>query len=189
MPNPNNPFGFRPVIRQGGSPFSVREYGKAAADPNPIWAFDLVGHITGGTPPPLPENQAYTLSRIQDGSQLTPGTSLWLGPSLTYGAASVATVHPVCDEIDVLFISQVSGAAAVTNANSANLNANVLNSAGNALTKMSAMQVNGAGIAPTAGLDLRIVRVAMITPNLEGPNAIVECFISKHAYTPGAAGS
>ena len=189
MANPNNPFGFRPVIRQGGSPFSVREYGKAAADPNPIYTFDLVGHITGGVPPALPENQNYTLSRIQDGSQLTPGTSLWLGPTFSYGAPSQATVHAVCDEIDVVMIAQVSGAAAVTNANSANLNANVLNSAGNTLTKMSQMQVNGAGIAATAGLDLRILRVAMITPNLEGANAIVECFISKHAYTPGAAGS
>jgi len=161
MANPNNPFGFRPVIRQGGSPFSVREYAKQATDTNPIWAFDLVGKITGGTTPPLPENPNYTLARIQDGAVLTPGTSLWLGSSLSYGAASVATVHPITEEIDCIYIAQVSGAGAVTNANAAGLNANVLPSTGNNLTKMSAMQVNGAGIATTAGRDLRTLRVGM----------------------------
>lgn len=189
MANPNNPNGFKPVSRMGGTPFQITEYGKAAADPNPIYPFDLVGHITGGVPPALPENQNYTLSRIQSGTQLTPGTSLWLGATLAYGAANQATVHPVFDAIDTIYFAQVSGAAAVTNANAANLNANVLNSAGNPLPKISQMQVNGAGIAATAGLDLRIIRVAMITPNLEGANAIVEVMISKHAFAPGAAGS
>jgi hypothetical protein len=189
MANPNNPFGFRPVIRSGGAPFSVSEYAKALADPTPIFAFDLVGHITGGVAPPLPENPAYTLSRIQAGSLLTPGTSLWLGPSLTYGAASKATIHPVCDEMDVIMIAQCSGAVAITNAAHANLNANVLNTAGSLLTKQSAHQVNSAGIAVTAGLDLRILNVAMITPNVEGANAIVEVTIAKHTYGQGAAGS
>jgi hypothetical protein len=190
MANPNNPFGFRPVIRAGGSPFSVTEYGKAAADATAIFSFDLVGHITGGVPAPLPEAPTqYTLSRVQSGSLLTPGTSLWLGPSITYGAPSKATVHPVCDEIDLVMIAQCSGAVAITNAAHANLNANVLNTAGNTLTKQSAEQVNSAGIAATAGLDLRILRVAMITPNAEGANAIVEVMIAKHAFAPGAAGS
>lgn len=189
MANPNSPFGFRPVIRAGGAPFAIAEYAKQATDTNPIWAFDLVGKITGGTPPPLPENTIYTVPRIQDGTLLTPGTSLWLGASLAYGAASVATIHPITPEIDVLYIAQVSGATAITNAAHAGLNANVLNSAGNNTSKMSQMQVNSTGIAVTAGLDLRILRVAMITPNVEGANAIVEVFISKHANAPGSAGS
>jgi len=188
MANPNNPFGFRPVIRSGGSAFCITEYGKAAADPNPIYAFDLVAHLTGGTPPPLPESpDAFTLSRIQSGSQLTPGTSLWLGASLSFGGASLATVHPVTDEIDVIYIAQVSTTA--TNAIAAGLNANVLNSGGNALTKMSQMQINGGGIAATAGLDLRLIRIAMITGNSPGNNAVMECLISKHANAPGAAGA
>jgi hypothetical protein len=164
----------------GGSPFSVTEYGKAAADANPIFAFDLVGHLTGGVPFPLPENPVYNLSRIQSGSQLTPGTSLWLGASLSYGAASVGSVHPVCDEIDCVFIAQVSGATAITTAAHAGLNANVLNTGGNVATRMSGFQVNGTGIAVTAGLDLKIRQIAMISPNVEGPNAIVEVIIDKH---------
>jgi hypothetical protein len=188
MANSNSPFGFRPIIRAGGAPFSVQEYGKAAADANTIFAFDLVGHLTGGTPFALPENPTYNLSRIQSGSQLTPGTSLWLGASLTYGAASVGTVHPVTDELDVIYIAQVSGATAITTASHAGLNANVLNTGGSTTTKQSGFQVNATGIAVTAGLDLRIRQVAMIVPNVEGANAIVEVLIMKHAYLPGAAG-
>lgn len=182
MANPNNPFGFRPIIRMGGSAFSVQEYGKAAADANAIFCFDLVGHLTGGTPFALPENPSYNLSRIQSGSQLTPGTSLWLGASLTYGAASVGTVHPVCDEIDCLYIAQCSGATSITTASHAGQNANVkLTVAGSTVTKQSGEQVDSATINTTSSLDLRINRVAMIVPNLEGANAIVEVLINKHA--------
>jgi hypothetical protein len=186
MANSNNPFGFRPIIRAGGSPFSVTEYGKAAADANAIFVFDLVGHITGGTPFALPENSTYNLSRIQSGSQLTPGTSLWLGASLSYGAASTGTVHPVCDELDCIFIAQCSGATSITTASHAGLNANVkLTQAGSTTTKQSGEQVDSATIAATSSLDLRITRIAMIVPNAEGANAIVEVLINKHAFGQG----
>ena len=126
MANPTTLFGFRPIIRLGGAPFSVTQYGKAAADANAIYAFDLVGHLTGGTPFALPENTTYNLSRVQDGSQLTPGTSLWLGATLSYGAASTGTVHPVADEIDCVFLARCgTGSTSITTASHAGLNANV----------------------------------------------------------------
>jgi hypothetical protein len=188
MANPNFQFGFRPVIRMGGSPFSVTEYGKAAADVNPIYAFDLVGHLTGGTPMPLPENPTYNLSRIQDGSQLTPGTSLWLGASMSYGAPSTATVHPVTDEIDCVFLAACGpGATVITTAAHAGLNALVKLVAGNPATKMSKSGVDDANIAVTAGYDLKIRGIAMIPPNVEGPNAIVEVLINKHALGQATA--
>jgi hypothetical protein len=189
MANPNSPFGFRPIIRMGGGPFSVTEYGKAAADVNPIYHFDLVGHLTGGVPFPLPESPNYNLSRIQDGSQLTPGTSLWTGSSIGYGPASTGSVHSVADNVDCVFIAQVSGATNITTAAHVGLNANVLNTAGGANGRMSVMQVNGTGIAVTAGLDLRIRQIFMASPNAEGANAIVEVIILKHALGQGAAGS
>lgn len=182
MSNPNSPFGFRPIIRAGGSPFSVTEYGKAAADANPIFHFDLVGHLTGGTPMPLPENPTYNLSRIQSGSQLTPGTSLWLGSAIGYGPASTASVHPVADQTDVIFIAQAQGATAMTTASHAGQNANVKLVAGSTTTKMSAMQVDSTTVATTSSLDLRIRQIAMIGPNVEGVNAILEVSINKHAF-------
>jgi len=185
--NPNNPFGFRPIVRAGGTPFSVTQYAKAAADVNPIFMFDLVGHLTGGTPVPLAENPTYNNSRIQAGSQLTPGTSLFLGASLTYGAASVASVHPVTDEIDVIYIAQCSGATVITTATVAGQNANAIVAAGSTLTKQSAHQVNSATFAGTSSLDLKIQRIAMITPNVEGANAIVEVMINKSSQGQATA--
>lgn len=182
MANINAPFGFRPIIRLGGAPFSVTEYGKAAADTHAIYSFDLVGHLLGGTPFPLPENPTYNLSRIQSGSQLTPGTSLWLGASLTYGAASVGSVHPVCDEIDCVFLAQAgNGASSMTTAAAAGQNANVFQGVGSATTKQSAFCVDSGTVLTTSSLDLRIRRISMISPNIEGAYALLEVTINKHA--------
>ncbi|HEY3885068.1 MAG TPA: hypothetical protein VGL62_07665 [Vicinamibacterales bacterium] len=184
MANPGNAycFGFRPIVRQGGSPFSLTEYGKAAADTHAIYAFDLVGKITGGTPFPMPENPAYNLPSVQDGSQLTPGTSLWLGASLAYGAASTGTVHPVADEIDCVFLARAYGTTGVTSATGAGLNANVKLVAGSSTTKMSLSGLDDSGIATTSSLDLRILKIATIVPNIEGVNAMVEVTINKHQF-------
>jgi hypothetical protein len=181
MANVDAPFGFRPIIRQGGGPFSVTEYGKAAADTHPIFHFDLVGHLTTGTPMALPENPTYNLSRIQSGSQLTPGTSLWLGSSIGYGPASTATIHAVTDQIDVIYLSQAAGATAMTTSAHAGQNANVSLVAGSATTRMSKMGVDSTTVLTTNSLDLRIRQIAMISPNLEGANAILEVTINKHA--------
>lgn len=188
MANPNNPFGFRPIIRAGGSPFSVNEYGKPATDSNAIFAFDLVQKIASSTP--LPEAALpYNLPGIQTGYTGTPGTTIWLGASLAFGAASAASVHPVTDEVDVLYIAQCSGATAITTAAHVGKNGNLLlTTAGNLLTKMSAMQINSASIAVGAGLDLHIERVAMIVPNQEGANAILEVTINKHFRQVPTAG-
>jgi hypothetical protein len=184
MANVNAPFGFRPIIRMGGSPFSVAEYGKAAADTHAIYSFDLVGHLTGGTPFPLPENSTFNLSRIQSGSVLTPGTSLWLGASLTYGAASVGTVHPVADQIDCIFLAQAgNGATSMTTAGAAGQNANVFQGVGSATTKQSAFVVDSATVNTTSSLDLRIRQIAMITSNAEGAYALLEVTINKHALS------
>lgn len=182
MANPTTLFGFRPIIRLGGAPFSLRSYGKAAADANAIYAFDLVGHLTGGTPFPLPENPNFNLSRVQDGSQLIPGTSLWLGSSLAYGAASTGTVHPVADEIDCVFLCRAgTSGASMTTANAAGQNVNVKLQAGSATTKQSLQGADDSTFATTASLDLRIQKISMISPNIEGANPMLEVTINKHA--------
>jgi hypothetical protein len=180
MANPNTPFGFRPIIRAGGAPFSVNEYGKPSGDSNAIFAFDLVQKVASATP--LPEaGLPYNLPGVQTGYTATPGTTLWLGASLSYGAPSVASVHPVADEVDVVYIAQAKTGVAITTAAHVGKNANVsLTQAGNALTKMSRMAVDSGTIAATATLDLRILRVSMISPNAEGDSAILEVSINKH---------
>ena len=188
MANPNNPFGFRPVIRAGGAPFSVAEYAKPATDANAIFMFDVVKKVTGAVA--LPESpQGYNLPTVQTGYQGTPGTTLWQGVSLNYGAASVASVHNVVDEIDCIFIAQAKTGTTIATSSHIGKNANIsLTAAGNANTKQSGMAVDGATIAVTSTLDLRILRVAMIVPNAEGDSAILEVVINKHALGLQTAG-
>ena len=69
------------------------------------------------------------------------------------------SVHPVTDEIDVIYIAQCSGALADNDRRARGTDANVLVPAGNALTKQSAHQVKSATIAGTAGLDVKIQRI------------------------------
>jgi hypothetical protein len=186
MANPNTPFGFRPVIRQGGTPFSVTQYAKPATDPNALFNFDMCQKIAGAGV--LTEASPYNLPAIQTGYTATPGTTLWIGSSIGYGAASVLSMHSVSDEIDVVFLAQAKTGLAVTTTAHAGKNANVsLTLAGDPLRKNSRMAVDNA-IAATAGLDLRIRGVAMISPNAEGDSAILEVIILKHFFGQGTAG-
>jgi hypothetical protein len=147
MANTNAPFGFRPFARIGGSPFSLSEYGKPAADANVIYNFDLVGYATG-TAIALPESTGYKLPQIQTGYQLTPGTSLILGASIGYGAASTATVHNVSDEPDVIYIAQLKTGTTFSTTSHAHRNANFsTTTAGSSTTKMSGLAIDGATIA------------------------------------------
>ena len=66
------------------------------------------------------------------------------------------------------------------------MNALVLNTGGPTGKNMSGFQVDSANIAVTATFDLKILRVSMVSPNQEGPNAIVEVVINKHALGQGS---
>lgn len=189
MANPNAPFGFRPFARIGGSPFSITEYGKPAADANAIYNFDLVGYATG-TAINLPESgTTYKLPQIQTGYQLTPGTSLILGASIGYGAASTATIHNVTDQPDVIYIAQLKTGTTYSTTSHAHRNANFsTTTAGSATTKMSGLAIDGATINTTSSLDLRIHRISTISPNAEGDSAILEVTINKHALGLQTAG-
>ena len=188
MANQNNPFGFRPVIRLGGSPFSVTEYAKPATDANAIFMFDVVKKVTGAVA--LPESPTgYNLPTVQTGYQGTPGTTLWQGVSFNYGAASVASVHNVADEPDIICLGQAKTGTNISTASHIGKNANIsLTTAGSTATKQSGMTVDGATIATSNTLDLRILRVAMITPNAEGDSAILEVSFNKHELGQQTAG-
>lgn len=191
MANVNSPFGFRPVIRLGGAPFSIQEYGKAATNSYTIFMGDMVMKVTGADP--LPESiqaQGYNLPTIQTGYQGTVGTTLWQGVSLNYGALSTATVHAVADEIDCIFICQCDAGNSMTTASyvGKNANINITGNTGSLVTKLSGMQVNTTTIATTNTFDLKVTRIAQISPNAEGTNAIVEVLINKHQFGQAALG-
>lgn len=189
MANPNNPFGFRPISRFGGAPFSCTEYGKPATDTHTLFAFDIVQKVTGAVA--IPESPiGYNVPTCQTGYNGTPGTTLWLGAALNYGLLSTLTVHMVTDEQDVIYMAMCDATNPMTTASyiGKNANINIAYNTGSLSTKQSGMTVNTTGIATTATLDLRLTRVSMITPNLEGTNAIVECLINKHQFAQGSVG-
>jgi hypothetical protein len=170
----------------GGSPYSSTEYGKALADTNAIFMFDLVFR-NATTAITLPERTDFYLPMVQSAYAGTAGTSLWLGASLNYGAASTATPHMVCDEIDCIFIAQCKTGTTISTTSHSQKNANIsLTTAGSTTTKQSGLAVDGATIGTTNTYDVRILKVATISPNAEGNAAILEVTINKHYFAQGS---
>lgn len=207
MANNNSPFGFRPVARVGGAPFSTVVYGKPSADTHTIFIGDVVqkkSYAQGSGQIALPESVGGTmyLPTIQTGYQGTPGTGPWLGVTMNYGAASTATVHMVNDEVDCIFMAQNNGAANThsefpagetifTTSPGAGKNANIdiATNTGSTTTKLSGMMVDNAGVFTTNTLDLRILKVSTISPNVEGTAyPILEVLINNHFFAPNTAG-
>lgn len=187
MANTNAPFGLRPVMRAGGSPYSVREYAKPATDTHTIFIFDALIRVATGVA--LPENSAYDVPTVQTGYQGTAGTSFWLGASLAYGLLSTLTVHPVTDEPDVLYLAQSTDTTTLawTSTSAIGLNAplDISTNTGSLTTKISGMGVLSGSAATTPGLDLRIEDVAKIPPNVIGEYAVLEVRINRHYNSPG----
>ena len=180
--------GFRPIIRGGGGPFSVTQYAKPATDVNVIANFDMVQRVPGGVP--LPDQPNYNVPTIQCGSTGTPGTTLWLGPALGFGAASKLTMHAIPDEVDCVFLSGSNDTAfLVTTAAHIGKNANIHNPSYNIPNGKTKMSVDVITTAANAALDVRLRSVSMIAPNLEGTlYTQIEVTINKHFYgqaTPG----
>ncbi len=188
MANSNNPFGFRPIARLGGSPFSVSEYGKPASDStSAIFAFDLL--MKSATAVAMPERPDLNLTGVANANEGTAGTTLWVGVSMNYGAVSTATVHLVFDEVDIIYAVQGKTGVTYSTASHVGKNANVsFTTAGSTTTKISGMAVDGATIATTAGLDMRLLKISTVPPNMEGANAIFEVTILKSIFAQGAAG-
>jgi hypothetical protein len=181
--NVNAPFGLRPVSRAGGAPFSVTEYGKLAADAQAIFVGDLVGRATGSVA--MPELPTDLLPVIVGGyAVLTPGTSFYVGSSLAYGAASTASVHPVTDETDVIYLVQAKTGTTISTGSHAGRCGNYDTSVpGSTSTKQSGMAIDLSSLGTTK--DLKVTDVSRIVPNAEGANAIVEVIINRHYYTAG----
>jgi hypothetical protein len=185
--------GFKPIIRLGGQPFSVRQYAKPASDTHAIPNFEVVWKAASSVP--VPESPAFSLPGIQSAVTGTPGATLWLGASLNYGAASADSVHSVSDEMDCVFFARPGGTTPqVSTALSVGKNANINVTA--PAGQRSRSTVNQATIAATAGLDCRIRAISMILPNQEEtitgstvPSpAILEVTFNKHFFAQGTAG-
>ena len=92
MANPNSPFGFKPITRLGGLPFSFTTYGKPSTDAQAIFQGDLVTKVTGTVP--LPENTTYNVPTCQGGYAATMSSAVWLGVVANYAAARASMRTP-----------------------------------------------------------------------------------------------
>jgi hypothetical protein len=188
--NQNAPFGFRPTIRFGGSPFSVRTYGKASTDTQAIFRFDICQRVATGVP--LAEATGFdvpTVTSAYNTGAGAVGVGFWIGASLPYGAASTATMHQITDEPDVVYLTQSTGATVVSwtaAPSQIGINCNIdITTAGSTTTFFSGMGALTSGAATTPGMDLRIEAVAMISPNVVGADCVLEVRINRHYNNPG----
>jgi len=144
LANTNLLFGFLAIGRWGGGPISAQQYSKGTAHTQAIFVGDILAKAAtslaasdAGLPVP-------GCTSLQNG---TPGTTLWLGSSIDYGAAATNTYHWVFDTPDTIFIGQSSDNTSMTNANHAGKLVPFTTGSGNATTLKSTMGFTGASAA------------------------------------------
>ena len=172
MANLNNPHGLRPlgINLAGGAPY-FEQLSKLASYATAIFQYDAVNRVSGGA--------------IQ--ASATPGTTTYTGVAMNYGAASTATDHLVCTDPTALYEAQEDGSAGIAAAD-LGLNANLVLTAGNTLTKISKHQIAGSTKAVTSTLDVHLLSLLAVPDNAFGNNARIEFVFNKHRYAPGVAG-
>lgn len=185
MANVNAPFGLRPIGRSAaGGCVQTNIYPKIAGTATIIYQNDVVRHLADG---------------ITAGG--TPGTDLFLGVALNYGAASTATTHLVIDDPLAIFEVQDDGTtnstAGVQSAD-LGLNVNFVFTAGDATLRRSKHQIATSTKDTTNTLDAKILRRvsdfgiipgSTDTPgNAWGQYCRVEIQFNKHMRAFGVAG-
>lgn len=170
MANLNNPHGLRSLgITLSGGCLSIENFSKVVGYGTAIFRNDAV-------------------NRVADGSieaSATPGTTLYSGVALNYGAASTATEHSVIVNPDALFEAQADGSLVAADMG---LNANLVLTAGNATTKISKHQINSATEDVTNTLDVHLLKLLDAPDNEAGNYARIEIVFNKHRMNPSAVG-
>lgn len=175
MANPNAPYGFPPICKSKvGGPVQLNSYVKGSGVGTAIFQNDVVSIVAGGITP---------------GG--TPGTSLYTGVALNYGAASTATSHLVVDDPFQLFEGQEDGvSSALVDASDVRLNCNFLFSSGDTLLKRSKHQLDGSTAAGTSSLDAKIDHLIADPSNQWGTYARFAIQFNKHdRVTTGTTGA
>lgn len=180
-------YGLRPLYRLNGGPTALRPYGKPSTDANPIYIYDMVQKVASSVSNPEGGNP---LPSIGGGNLGTAGTGLWLGSTLSSGAASTATRHLVADDPDMIFVTQSDSSSAETIADLVGKNANmkVDDDGGNAQLGptgrlRSGMVLKSSTITTTTGKDVRILGFHNTPDNPDNaPYPLLEVQIVLHLF-------
>lgn len=189
MANISRPFGFRPVMYQGGAKYSgqVRQYHVPASDGTALAPGDLV-KLTGAGD----ANGVATVTRVTANTDLTVGAVVGFVADRTYEnqifrSASTLRYVLVADDPNLVYEAQANAAFAA--ATDPGLNAGVTFTAVGA-TGMSNMQIDMATKATTATLPVRILGLKQSVENdiTDTSNLKVLVMINSHQFKVGTAG-
>ena len=173
MANIDNPHGLRPLgICLGGGPQVFEEYSKAATYGTAIFVYDAVNRVADNT--------------IE--ASATPGTTLYSGVALNYGAASSKTTHLVLISPDAIFEAQDDDDTTGLVEADMGLNANLILGAGSTTTHVSKHEIDQSTAQTTNTLDVHLLRLLNVPDNAAGAHARVELVFNKHRMAPGVAG-
>jgi hypothetical protein len=169
MANLDNPHGLRCIGTMHGGPPETDQFSKVVGYGTAIFRGDAVNQVADGS--------------IE--ASATPGTTLYSGVALNYGAASTATDHGVIVDPFAIFEAQADGALAAADMG---LNANLVLTAGSATTKISKHQINSATENTTATLDVKLRKKLNVPDNEWGAYVRIEIVFNKHRAAFAVAG-
>ncbi len=168
------------------NPSGLRSLGKCSSGGHP--QVDLLTKVVGYAKAIFPGD---AVNQVADGSietSATPGTTLYSGVSLDYGATLTATEHVVVISFDAIFEAQDDGDSDTMTAADVGLNANLILGAGVVATLKSGHEIDTNTADVGAGLDVKLLRKANKPNNAWGANVRMEIAFNKHRMAPGVAG-
>lgn len=174
MPNVDNPHGLRPIGRtiDGGFP-RIQGFQKDASEGTAIFQFDAVNREADGN---------------LDAASATPGTTLYSGVSLNYGAASTLTDHLVVVSPGALFEAQDNNDTDGLAAADEGLNINIELNAGSTSTLISGHELDESTLNTSNGLDLHVIQKLDVPGNDYGSYCRMIVMFNKHRMATVAAG-
>lgn len=174
MANVDNPHGLRPLMRcvDGGFPLT-EQFDKDASEGTAIFMWDAVNRENDGN---------------IEAASATPGTTLYSGVSLNYGAASTLTSHLVIVSPGAIFEAQDNADTNGFDAADMGLNANIELNAGSATTLLSGHEIDESTLNTTNSLDLHLWKLLDVPDNAAGSYSRVVVTFNKHRMALGVAG-
>jgi hypothetical protein len=132
------------------------------------------------------------INREADGNieanSATPGTTLYSGVSLNYGALSTLTYHTCVVSPDAVFEAQDNNDTDGFTAADMGLNVNIELNAGSTTTLISGHELDESTATTTSTLDMHMLDLLNVPDNAPTGWSRVEVVFNKHRMNPAVAG-
>ena len=199
MANTDRPNGLRPVMNQDGSPYNgaTRMYLVDSGNGTALFVGDLVkfGGSAGAAGTVINGIDVEGMATVVQSAAGNAHVGVVVGflpdqDNLTrkHRAASTNRIALVADPSCIYEVQEVSGGTAVA-AGDVGANANVIVGSGNTTTGASAMELDNAALATTAGHDLMIIGLVRRPDNNYGEHAKWLVRINDSQFKAGVTGA